>query len=312
MSLPLVSVCIGAYNRERYIRETLDSVFAQTYPNLEVIVVDDASTDGTVRVVESYGSRVKLIRRDVNSGICPVTRNQAARAATGEYVAFLDSDDLWYPEKTARQVEFLRQHPDVPLCHTYCHIIDEESQILGVRHEGTLPPTGRCFDALLKHCVVTVSSVLMRRALFDAAGGYFIEDRRYGIWGEEHEFLLRVAAKYPIGLVPEVLAAYRRGSQNIARGNWKYFPESVPFHRMVLHRADLWRGVVPRGKVLSAFADNALTNCQFWRDRGYPGRAMFFAVGVLRESPWHAAAWAHLLKSLGRSILRRATPLGNA
>ncbi|HPF98905.1 MAG TPA: glycosyltransferase [Kiritimatiellia bacterium] len=307
---PLVSVCIGAYNRERYIRETLDSVFAQTYPNLEVIVVDDASTDRTVEIVQSYGDRVKLIRREVNSGICPVTRNQAARAATGAYLAFLDSDDKWYPDKTQRQVEFLESHRDVPLCHTYCHIIDESSQVVGIRHEGALPATGRYFEALLRHCVVTVSSVMMRRELFDAVGGYFIEDRRYGIWGEEHEFLLRVAARYPIGLVPDVLAAYRRGTQNIARGNWKYYPESVPFHRLVLHRPDLWRGVTTRDEVLSAFVGNALENAQFWRDHGYPGRSLFFALAVLCESPFNGSAWSHAARSLVRSVLRRGHAAG--
>jgi glycosyltransferase involved in cell wall biosynthesis len=110
MSGPLVSVCIGAYNRKDYIRECVDSALGQTWTNREVIVVDDASTDGTREILESYGRDIRLILRDKNSGICPVTRNQAAQAARGGYVAFLDSDDKWYPQKLAKQVEF----PDVP------------------------------------------------------------------------------------------------------------------------------------------------------------------------------------------------------
>ena len=83
MREPLVSACIGTYNREATIRECLDSVLAQTYPNLEVVVVDNASTDRTVEILESYGGRVRVIKRQVNSGMCSTTRNQAVKAATG-------------------------------------------------------------------------------------------------------------------------------------------------------------------------------------------------------------------------------------
>ena len=300
---PLVSVCIGAYNRERYIRETLDSVFAQTYPNLEIIVVDDASTDRTVELIRSYGNRVKLIQRETNSGMCPVTRNQAARAATGDYIAFLDSDDRWYPAKIERQVAFMEQHPDVPLCHTYCDLMDEESRVVGIRHEGALPPTGNYFIPLLKHCWITISSVLVRRGIFDLVGGYFTEDRRYGVWGEEYEFFLRVARKYSVGLVPDVLASYRRGAQGVSGGDWKRLPEAVSAHRLVLRRPDLWEGVVARSVVVDAIVQNCLTNSEYWRREGYSGRALYFAGLALVEKPCRGAAWKEALKSIGRVFL---------
>ena len=305
MNRPLVSVCIGAYNRDRYIRETLDSVFAQTYPNMEVIVVDDASTDRTVELVRSYGDRVRLIRRDTNSGICPVTRNQAARAATGEFLAFLDSDDGWYPEKLQKQVDFLLAHPDVPLCHTYCHLIDEDSKVYGIRHEGHLPPTGPCFRELLRHCFVTISSVMMQRGLFERVGGPFIEDRRYGVWGEEHEFLLRVARTFPIGLVDEVLARYRQSPSNISAGNWKCTPQSVPFHRMILDRRDIWEGVTPCAEPLDAFVGACLENCVHWRDRGFLGRATYFAALAWRHDPFNRRVAGQLLRSVFKPLMPR-------
>ena len=104
MNGPKVSVCIGAYNRKDYIRECVDSVLAQTWPDREIIVVDDASTDGTREILQAYGDSIRLILRETNSGICPITRNQAAAAARGEYVAFLDSDDLWPPARLQRQL----------------------------------------------------------------------------------------------------------------------------------------------------------------------------------------------------------------
>jgi glycosyltransferase involved in cell wall biosynthesis len=301
---PLVSVCIGTYNRARYVQETLDSVFAQTYRPLEVVVVDDASTDGTPELVERlYGDRVRLIRRATNSGMCPITRNQAAQAATGRYLAFLDSDDGWYPTKIEKQVALLEAHPVYPLCHTYAHLIDEESQVFGTRHEGRMPPTGDCFAALLRHCWITISSILVRRELFDEIG-WFTEDPRYGIWGEDHEFFLRVARRHPVALVEEPLARYRRARQNISAGNWRQTPESVPFHEMVLNRPDLWEGRASRRAVVEAFGDVCLENARHWRARGRPERAAWFALRALRHDPARAAVWGDLARSSVRMIVK--------
>lgn len=297
MSAPLVSVCIGAYNRARYIRETLDSVLAQTYRNVEIIVVDDASTDDTAAIIASYGERVRLIRRATNSGMCPITRNQAFRAATGTYVAFLDSDDAWYPPKLERQVEFLESHSDIPLCHTYCHLMDEESRITGIRHEGRLPPTGDCFAPLLRHCWITISSVMIRRNLAETIG-YFVEDPRYGVWGEDHEFFLRVARRYPIGLVDEVLTRYRRATQNISAGNWRQIPESYPFHAMLLERRDIWEGRVPRSEMVGALLDICAENAEYWRGQGFRDRTWWFCRQGLMRCPWHGPLWAIALRNI--------------
>ena len=303
MTAPLVSVCIGAYNRERYIAETLDSVLAQTYRPLEIVVVDDASTDRTVEVIRRYGDRVRLIQRATNSGMCPITRNQAARAATGRYLAFLDSDDAWYPTKLEKQVALLEAQPSFALCHTYAHLMDEDSQVFGVRHAGRLPPSGDCFEALLRHCWITISSILVRRELFDEIG-WFIEDPRYGIWGEDHEFFLRVARRHPVGLVDEVLTRYRRARQNISGGNWRQTPESVCFHEMVVNRPDLWAGRVPRSAVVAAFGDVCLENARHWRALRRADRAAWFDGRALRYDPGRGALWSDLARSLVRIILK--------
>lgn len=302
IALPLISVCIGVYNREKYIRETLEDVFAQTYKPLEIIVVDDASTDGTVDILERYGDRIKLIKRSANSGICPVTRNQAWRAATGTYTAFLDSDDGWLPDKIEKQVAFLEEYPDIPLCHTYCLLMDEYSKPCGIRHEGALPPTGPCFKALLRHCIITNSAVMMRNNIHEKVGGRFIEDRRYGIWGEDLEFYLRVARSYDVGLIEEPLTKYRRSESNISSGNWKYIPESVPAHELILRRPDIWRGIVERSEVVGSVVDNARANGRYWAERGYTGRVLWNWSRVLRYRPWSPAVWRWGLLNLLRSV----------
>src|SRR5690625_120229 len=106
---PLVSIITPAYNAARFIGETIESVLAQTYENWEMIIVDDCSTDDTREIVQSYqekDSRIKLFTLDKNSG-SGVARNKAMDEAKGRFIAFLDSDDLWYPEKLRRQIAFM-------------------------------------------------------------------------------------------------------------------------------------------------------------------------------------------------------------
>ena len=292
---PLVSICIGAYNRKDYIRECVDSALAQTWPNKEVVVVDDASTDGTREILQSYGKSIRLILRDANSGICPITRNQAAASAQGEYVAFLDSDDVWYPEKLAKQVAFMESRPDVPLCHTLCDVIDERSQVVGVRHGvGVVPGTGMIFERLLDHCWITISTVMVRRSLF-AEVGWFNPDPPYGYLGEDHEFFLRVARRHPIGFVPEVLAGFRKAGQGITAKNWRANPEPVPLFQALLRRQEVWGGMVSRQRMVRALTDKCSENAYFYRARREWDRAAWFARQALRVAPLDYRAWRHLI-----------------
>ncbi len=301
--LPLVSVCIGSYNREKYIRETLDSVCGQTYPNIEIIVVDDASTDRTVEIVESYGRRVRLVRAKRNSGLPSVPRNMALAEATGEFIAFLDSDDSWQPEKIEKQVRFLNQNSECGLVHCYACLMDGESRRDGIRHDGNMPQTGMCFSALLRHCFITMSTVMVRRDVLTKVGA-FNPDPRYRA-REDLEWLLRVARQWPVGLISEPLANYRRAATGISQqlGAWRSLPEDTVAHRLIVDRPDIWQGVVPRSEVVAAYVNAALENCQYWRDRGFPDRALWFAWNALKASPGRGEIWAGLLKSLGRKFV---------
>lgn len=117
MRNPLISGIVPVFNGERYLGETLNSMLAQTHSPLEIIVVDDGSTDGTTDVVAKYGDKVRYLRQE-NSGPA-VARNRGLDAAQGEYIAFLDADDLWHPEKLTRQMGRFEARPELDLCITY-------------------------------------------------------------------------------------------------------------------------------------------------------------------------------------------------
>jgi len=120
MSLPLVTVIVGAYNAERYLAEAIDSVLAQTHPRLELIVVDDGSTDGSGRIAESYGDPVRCIRQE-NGGMA-AARNRAIPEARGDYLAFLDADDRFPPGKLARQLAVFEAQPELDV--VYGHVTE--------------------------------------------------------------------------------------------------------------------------------------------------------------------------------------------
>lgn len=172
---PAISVVIPAYNAEKTIAATLDSVLAQSYPPHEVIVVDDGSKDGTPAVVEAFSPRVRLLRQ-LNSGPS-AARNNGIRVATGDWIALLDADDTWHPDKLAVQAEQLAD--DVAFAHCYAAPSDCYTTPLD-------------FDVLWRHNHVGTSTVVLNKALFLELGG-FEEDRKF-IGAEDYNMWLRMAA----------------------------------------------------------------------------------------------------------------------
>lgn len=292
---PLVSAIVGVYNREAYLREALDSILAQTYPAIELIVVDDGSTNaGVFRIYESYGNKIRLIRRDRNSGTCELARYQGVKAARGAYCAFLDSDDLWEPHKIEEQIAFMEAHPKIPLCHTYTWVIDERGRRLRLRHEGVIPPTGVCARQLVEHCFISISSVMVRpRFWLDA-----VPEEKIRHLGMEWDFLLAIARQHEIGFLPEPLACYRQTPGGAHEMRWRWAPRDVIAMRR--HRAEgLWKGVVTPAEGRRLLVEALLENSQFWRDRGHPVRAVYFAASALREQFYSKAAWSHLIRGAG-------------
>ena len=143
---PTVDVIIPVYNRERFISHTLDSVLSQTYRNVEIVIVDDGSTDRSAEIIEPYlrHNNVKYIQQE-NQGPA-AARNAGIVSCSGDLIAFLDSDDLWLPTKLEKQVDFLMRNPAIPLVHTSRSDIDAN----GIRSEADRPmdAQGYCFSDL--------------------------------------------------------------------------------------------------------------------------------------------------------------------
>ncbi|MDQ3936606.1 MAG: glycosyltransferase [Actinomycetota bacterium] len=214
---PLVSVVVAAYDCERYIAATLDSALAQDYEPLEVIVVDDGSTDATAAIVERYD--VRLIGR-ANGGQ-GAAKNTGVAAARGSLIAFLDHDDLWAPRKIARQVEALGAAPEVAGVVARLEVLLEP----GVPHPPWLPRSR-------EYPWFPPSSWLVRREAFDAVGAF---DEQSSV--PDFDWMLRARdLGHTFAIVPEVLGRYR-----IHGGNASYRREAVAADGFVALRRSLDR-----------------------------------------------------------------------
>jgi len=200
--MPAVSVIIPTYNRRELVREALASVLAQTHSDVELIVVDDGSDDGTAEVVQEF-ARVRYVYQP-NRGVS-AARNHGVALSSGALLAFLDSDDLWQPRKLESQVAFFTAHPQALICQT------EELWLRhGVRvnpHNKHRKSAGDIFARSLELCLVSPSAVMLRRELFKQAGGF---DESLPAC-EDYDLWLRIAATVPIHLIETPLVIKRGG-----------------------------------------------------------------------------------------------------
>jgi glycosyltransferase involved in cell wall biosynthesis len=206
MPHPLVSVIIPTYNRAQMLREALDSVRRQTVQDVEIVVIDDGSSDDTAEVVQSYGPTVVLLRQ-THQGVA-AARNLGIQRSRASLVAFLDSDDLWLPKKLERQLGYLQANPHVGLVYTRMwsyHIDDVSRRRLEPRS------VARSFQELLNGPnSVTTSTVVVRRRCLEAVG--LFNPTLPAV--EDHELWLRVAQRFALGFMDEPLAEYRRHGQS--------------------------------------------------------------------------------------------------
>ena len=199
MALPLVSAIIPTFNRAQALEKAVASVLAQSWPNLEIIVVDDGSTDNSADLLyDRYGSRIRLLRLPCNRGVS-YARNRGIELSRGSFIAFLDSDDLWQPEKIERQLAFMQADPDILISQTDEIWIRNGKRVNPCKHHQK--PSGSIFSECLPLCVVSPSAVMMRRRFF-AEIGLFDENLPAC---EDYDLWLRAACRYPIPLLAEKL-----------------------------------------------------------------------------------------------------------
>lgn len=209
MKSPLISCIVPVFNGERYLGETLDSILAQSYRPLEIIIVDDGSTDGTAAVANSYGQSIRYLWQP-NCGEA-AARDQGLKIAQGELIAFLDADDLWHPEKLTRQSARLRERPEIDLCFTSFRnfwipeLAEEERRYQA--HPLSQLQSGWSISTLLTH-----------RAAFTKFGN-FVDDG-WTLGSESMIWYLRAAERGAvIEVLPEILMYRRFHVTNVSRNN---------------------------------------------------------------------------------------------
>lgn len=270
--LPLVSVAIPVYNGQDTVAQTLRSVLAQTHHKLEIIVVDDGSTDGTWQILQSFGDAIRAIRQP-NGGLA-AARNSGVHAATGEFVALLDADDLCEPERIACQVQFLTQHADVVLCcsdfsafdadglvapsyaatyYSRCSAtnggamarypnrgsMDIENCLARPPGHSVIVPT--CFGAAYKELAlgnfVHPPTVMFRRTVLKEAGDFELGARTICDW----DWLVRVARVGAIGYIDRPLLRYRLSAKQMSSSG-RTLTDSLHVAKRICDRdAELWK-----------------------------------------------------------------------
>ena len=200
---PTTSVIIPTYNRGWIVKEAIDSVLSQKDESLELLVVDDGSSDNTPEILSSYGNKIRVIRQD-NRGVS-AARNRGIEASFGDYVALLDSDDLWLPGKLSAQMKFFTNNPGALICQT------EE---LWIRNGRRVNPkqkhkkrSGMIFEPSLSLCLVSPSAVMVKKGLLLEVGGF---DEHLTAC-EDYDLWLRIGCRHPIHLIDKALVIKRGG-----------------------------------------------------------------------------------------------------
>jgi GT2 family glycosyltransferase len=289
---PTVSVVIPAFNAESSIDAALESVFAQSYPHLEVVVVDDGSSDGTAGRLETWRGRVQVIRQ-ANGGPGRA-RNAGIRATSGTLIAFLDADDTWLPGKLDRQVSYFERYPQTGFLHTAAlHEREPPHSDSGQGSPDGDPPRGAFCDLFHTDLDVNTLTVMVPRAVLDRVGLF---DERREIHVEDWDLWLRIASRYPVGYLAGATAVRGAGGAMSGALEKTFGGQATVIGKTI----PLCDGACP---VHAARASACLR--RRWRrfhwERGYArlragdtrgARASF--LSALRCQPLDAAAWRHL------------------
>lgn len=303
----LVSVVIPAYNCVRFVAEAVQSVLDQDYGETEVIVVDDGSTDGTLEVLKGFGDSICLIAQK-NAGP-PVARNNGLRAARGEYVAFLDADDVWTQGKIAAQVAHFEAHPDVGTVVTNWHVWPAEPDGSYRRPAFFAEPmrdpslderySGWLYNRLLFDCELLTTTVMMRASVVQAIGNFDVAMFN----GDDYDYWIRAARVAKISRLKDIGALYR-----IVPGSVSRKPQARNYEYEVIQKAlGRWGLVGPDGTTTDSRAMDrrldslVLSHAYDHLLRGDPKVAWEGYRAVLRHQPGNAKLWIKALQAFFKS-----------
>jgi glycosyltransferase involved in cell wall biosynthesis len=300
---PLVSVIVPVHNGAATIDETLQSIRSQTYGNIEIIVVDDGSTDATASIVAQHASqdsRINIIYQP-NAGVASA-RNHGLRLARGEYVAPIDADDLWAATKIEKQMEAMHSEPGVTLVFTWFACIDRHNKILSFGRRNAVG--GQAFQEMCERNLVgNGSGALMRKDAVLAAGGY--DETLHGRRAqgcEDYKLYIQLTLQGKIVAVPEFLTGYRISADNMSSNYLTmYRSHELVARDLSAVRPDLRRSLV-RGRIICTrwYLFRALRTRRF-------GAALALFGRLFRDDAVAAIVLAAAIPILGaRALLRSA------
>lgn len=210
----MVSVVIPVYNGEKYIKAAINSVLKQTYSEIEIIAVDDGSLDNTMEIAKSF-SQIRYYRQE-NKGVS-ASRNFGMSVARGDYIAFLDADDLYTPDKIEKQVNLLENNADIDVVYNDGTIVDDNLKVIGtLKSEYVLENQADFLACLLFRQLVPVPASIMIRKKCMEDGILYNETYSNA---EDYDFIIRLAERYKFGYIPEPLYIYRRHENNLTNAH---------------------------------------------------------------------------------------------
>ena len=275
---------MAAYNYGQYIGEAVRSVTHQTFANWELIIVDDGSMDDTRNVVRAFLSDRRIHYHWQRNRGQPQAKNTGIRLSKGGLIAFLDADDIWLPEKLAKQVTLFDTDPELGVAYTGRYFIDPQGRVRGPERRAMI--RGFVLDVAIKRTIPPFSSTIIRRAVLDDVG-YFDESIPMAI---DYDLWLRVAMKYRFDFVDEPLLLYRTGHANLSR-------RSTERRTIVLRRIlprflamDGVRGRLGWRPIAEAYADTYMNHARELRAIAFFGSLAWHSKAILR-APWMAEAW---------------------
>lgn len=293
----LVSVIVPTYNREDFIGEAIDSVLAQTYPDWELIIVDDGSEDQSADIIHQYAEKDKRIHYfyQENQGQS-VARNLGLRQSQGDFICFLDSDNRWLPEKLAQGIQTFEQVPDVHVVYGDIITIDEQGQEITrdnmTRYSGFIAPR------LIKDNFVTMNTAMAKRVCFDNMGGMSGQRRV----ADDYDLWLRFSAKFQFLYIQQYMAEYRVMKNQISSDKSRRFDST----EMILSEfKEQYPDAMSKEEFDQGFAYFYTRKARYFASIGNKSSALREVIVAIKYSPFYIAGWRSLLAILLRTSSRQ-------
>jgi glycosyltransferase involved in cell wall biosynthesis len=282
-----ISVVIPSYNSATYLPDAVESALNQTVAPLEVIVVDDGSTDATADVLERYRGRIVAISQE-NRGLS-AARNRGIEAARGGLIAFLDADDIWLPQKLEKQLACLEENPQAPLVHSDMWNWDEATGVKTRLYNGRRVHSGRCYAQFFFLPGIRPSTWLIRRDCLERFGGFDETIRRPTT--QDYDLCFRIARHHEIAYVDEPLILYRLHGSNSSKRVLEMSEDILLVLQRAIRADPALKQSIGRERVVERLFELSFEIAYTHHNAGRGAEARRYLLQALRQRPLYGHAW---------------------